>query len=190
LGMDIELSEERKIIKKAKQDPQVFGLLYDKYYQPIFGYVLRRTADVELAQDVTSQTFFKALKKLWQFRWQGVPFSSWLYRIASNEIANHFRKNNHYSVSLEKLAQKGFELSALSNPEQELIEAQKELQKHQEFLKIQEKIILLSPKYQEVIALRFFEKKKIKEIAQILDKKEGTVKSLLHRGLNRLRVLM
>ena len=67
------------------------------------------------------------------------------------------------------------------------MEAQEKLEKHQDFLKIQKEIVKLSIKYQEVITLRFFEKKKIKEIAKILDKKEGTVKSLLHRGLEKLR---
>lgn len=175
------------MIKEARHDPEAFGLLYDKYYQPIFSYILRRTADIELAQDICSNTFFKALKKLGQFQWQGVPFSAWLYRIASNEIANHFRKNKRPPVSLENLAQKGFVPAALSNPEQELIEAQEKLKNHQEFLGIQQKIILLSPKYQEVIGLRFFEKKKIKEICEILGKREGTVKSLLHRGLEKLK---
>jgi len=187
----MELSEEKEIIEKAKHNPEVFGLLYDKYYQPIFGYVLRRTASISETQDITSETFLKALKKLWQFRWQNVPFSAWLYRIANNEIANYFRKNKKHPISLDKLLEKkGVEPATLHNPETELLKAQEKLKKHQDFLKIQEKISKLSIKYQEVITLRFFEKKKIKEIAQILGKKEGTVKSLLHRGLERLKEMM
>ncbi|MFO7996514.1 MAG: sigma-70 family RNA polymerase sigma factor, partial [Dehalococcoidia bacterium] len=67
------------------------------------------------------------------------------------------------------------------------IEAQEELKQHQDFLKIQEKIVRLPAKYQEVIALRFFEQKQIKEMAEILGKKEGTIKSLLHRAVEKLR---
>ena len=182
----MDLFEEKEIIEKAKKNPEVFGLLYDKYYQPIFSYVLKRTANIELTQDLTSQTFFKALTKLGTFRWQNVPFSSWLYRIAGNEIVNHFRKNKYRVVSLEKIPT----LVSSSNPLTEIIKAENELEKQKDFLSIQEKISKLPFKYQEVITLRFFEKKKIKEISQILGKREGTIKSLLHRGLAKLKTFI
>jgi len=183
-------NEEKELIKKAQKEPEAFAELYDKYYPQIFGYILKRIADLEIAQDITSETFFKALKNLWKFRWKNISFSAWLYRIANNEIANYFRKNKKYSISLEKLKEKGFEPISLHNPEAEFLKAQEELKKHQDFLKIQEKISQLPIKYQEVITLRFFEKKKIKEIAEILGKKEGTIKSLLHRGLEKLKELV
>ncbi|MCD6233184.1 RNA polymerase sigma factor [bacterium] len=187
----MELSKEKELIKEAKKNPEVFGKLYEQHYSKIFGYILKRTADLEIAQDITSETFFKALKKLWQFRWRNISFSAWLYRIANNEIANYFRKNKNCSTSLDKLLEeKGFEPVTLHNPETEFLEAQEKLKKHQDFLEIQEKIFQLPIKYQEVITLRFFEKKKIKEIAEILGKKEGTIKSLLSRGLEKLRELI
>ena len=99
-------------------------------------------------------------------------------------------KNKKYSISLNELEEKGFEPITLHNPETEVLKAQEELKKHQDFLKIQEKISQLPIKYQEVITLRFFEKKKIKEISEILGKKEGTIKSLLSRGLEKLRELI
>ncbi len=182
----MELRKERELIKEAKKNPEIFGELYEQYYSKIFGYTLKRVANLEITQDITSETFFKALKKLWQFRWQNIPFSAWLYRIANNEIANYFRKNKYKPVSLEKIP----EPIAISNPSNEILEAEQELKRHQDFLMLQEKISKLPIKYQEVITLRFFEKKKIKEIAEILGKKEGTIKSLLHRGLKKLRGLM
>lgn len=179
----MNLDEERELIKKAKKDPEIFGELYDKHYPKIFGYVLKRVANLEIAQDVTSETFFKALKNLWRFRWRNIPFSAWLYRIANNEIANFFRKRKYKLISLEKIS----DPVAISNPSIEILKAEQELKKHQDFIEIQKEISKLQIKYQEVITLRFFEKKKIKEIAEILGKKEGTIKSLLHRGLERLR---
>jgi RNA polymerase sigma-70 factor (ECF subfamily) len=185
---DMDLSEEEELIKQAQRSPDAFARLYDQYYPRIFGYVLRRTANLEVAQDITSETFFKALKKLWQFQWRNISFSPWLYKIASNEINQHFRKAEYRkSVSLEELQEKGLELLASHDPESELIAAQEELQQHQDFLEIQAKIVRLPAKYQEVIALRFFEKKQIKEIAEILGKREGTIKSLLHRAVEKLR---
>jgi len=193
----MELRKEKELIKEAKKDPEVFGKLYDQHYSRIFGYVLRRTADLEIAQDITSETFFKALKGLWRFRWKDTfsvypvghrrcSFGAWLYRIANNEIANYFRKNKHKPVSLEKIS----EPIAVHNPEAEILEAEQELKKHQDFLKIQKEIFKLPIRYQEVITLRFFEKKKLKEISEILGKKEGTIKSLVYRGLEKLKNLI
>ena len=182
----MDLNEEKELIKQAQKDPEVFAKLYDEYYPKIFGYILKRVANFEIVQDIASETFFKALKKLWQFRWRNISFSAWLYRIANNEIANYFRKNKYKPVSLDKVP----EPIAVHNPEAEILEAEQELKKYQDFLKIQEKISKLPIKYQEVITLRFFEKKKIKEICEILGKKEGMVKSLLHRGIEKLRSLL
>jgi RNA polymerase sigma-70 factor (ECF subfamily) len=179
----MNLDEEKELIKRAKKDPDVFGKIYDEYYLKIFGYTLKRVANIDIAQDITSETFFKAFKNLWKFRWQNIPFSAWLYRIASNETANFFRKKGRKTISLEGIS----ELISDSNPFAEIVEAQEQLKRHKEFLDLQKKISTLSLKYQEVITLRFFEKKQIKEIGEILGKKEGTIKSLLHRGLDKLR---
>ena len=179
----MNLEEEKNLIKEAKRNPEVFGRLYDQHYPKIFGYVLKRTANLEIAQDITSEIFFKALKNLWQFRWRNIPFSSWLFRIANNEISNYFRKNKYKTVPLESIP----EPFAASNPSAEILEAEEELKRHQDFLTLQKEIFKLSVKYQEVVTLRFFDKKQIKEIAGILGKREGTIKSLLHRGLEKLR---
>lgn len=176
------LEEEKKLIQMARRDPQAFARLYDENYPRIFSYVLKRTADLDLAQDVVSETFVKALDNLWRFRWQNVSFASWLYRIAGNEIVNAWRKKKPVA-SLAALADPPFEKDLLG----EIMEAQARLADHQEFLNLQKQIRSLDTKYQAVIVLRFFEKKQLKEIAEILGKSEGTVKSLLHRGLKKLR---
>jgi len=184
----MDLDREKELVERAKNDTDAFGELYEQYYSQIFGYVLRRTASIETAQDVTSDVFFKALKNLGQFRWRDVPFSSWLYRIATHEIANYFRKSKHGQSCLEEVSNS----ISISSPsaETELLEAEAELKRHEDFLALHENICKLPAKYQEVITLRFFEKKRIKEVAEILGKREGTVKSLLHRSLEKLRKLM
>ncbi len=183
----MDLNEEKELIKSAQKDPEVFARVYDYYYPKIFGYVLKRTANLEIAQDIVAETFFKALNKLWQFRWRNISFSSWLYKIATNEINQYFRKGKYKSASLDELQEQGFEPVFLPNPETEMMEAQEKLKQHRDFLICQERISQLDIKYQEVITLRFFEQKQIKEISEILDKSEGTIKSLLHRGLEKLR---
>jgi RNA polymerase sigma-70 factor (ECF subfamily) len=185
----VDLDPEKELVERAKDDTEAFGELYDRYYTQIFGYVLRRTASIDIAKDVTSEVFFKALKNLRQFRWHGVPFSSWLYRIAGHEIANYFRENKQRLLSLEEISS-SISISNNSSAETALLEAEAELKRREEYLALHANISKLSIKYQEVITLRFFENKQLKEIGEILGKREGTIKSLLHRGLEKLRELM
>ena len=184
----MDLEREKALVLKAQEDVKAFGELYDEYYARIFNYVLRRTASVESAQDITSEVFFKALKNIKRFRWRGISLSSWLYRIATNETTNYFRNNRHAQCDVEAVSNNG----NIANPsiEAELITAEAELKRNEEFLALHQNIARLSVKYQEVLTLRFFENKPLREIGEILGKREGTVKSLLHRGLKQLKKLM
>jgi RNA polymerase sigma-70 factor (ECF subfamily) len=177
----MDIAQEKELVERARNDAIAFGELYDCYFSRIYGYILRRTANVQIAEDITSEVFLKVLKNLGKFRWRDVPFSSWLYRIASNEIANYFKKSGNGHVSLETVSP--------SLDDIELQNADAELKKYDEYIVLHENISKLSIKYQEVIVLRFFEDKQVKEIGEILGKSEGTVKSLLHRGLEKLAKL-
>ncbi len=184
----MDLERERELVERAKSSTEAFAELYDHYYPRLFGYVLRRTASVEIAQDVTSEVVFKAMKNLRQFHWRGLPFSSWLYRIATNEIANYYSKTKQERFSLEAVSDS---ISIDDCPaEADVLEAEADLIRYEEYLALYANISRLPIKYQEVITLRFFENKQINEIAQILGKREGTVKSLLHRALKKLGNLM
>jgi len=186
----MEPNREKELIEQTKSDPEAFGVIFDEYYPGIFGYVLRRTANVEAARDIAAETFSRAFRNLSRFRWKNISISSWLYRIASNEIANFFRHKKYEPESLDELREvAGFEHADSRNVLQEIQLAEQELERHQDFLKIQRLLRRLPTKYQEVIALRYFEEKKIKDIAAILGKNEGTVKSLISRGLEQLRIL-
>jgi len=185
-----DLENERKLAELAKSDPESFGRLYELNYDQIFAYVLKRTADTQVAQDITAETFFKALKNIQNFKWQNVPFSAWLYRIAINEINLWHRKGNYKAISLDSLKDKGFEPISDDDMEDELLRAQQSLESHEQYMLIQKELELIPAKYREVIALRFFAGKQLSEISQILGKPEGTVKSLLHRGLERLKKVL
>ena len=84
---DAELEEERQLILAAQQDRAAFAPLYERYVDRIFAYIYTLTRDRELAEDVTAATFAKGLEELPRFEWRGVPYSSWLYRVASNLVA-------------------------------------------------------------------------------------------------------
>jgi len=182
------LHDERDLIERAKKDPEAFGVFFERHYDAIFGYVLRRVGDWDLAKDVTSEVFLRALTNLWRFRWQGIPLSAWLYRIATNEINMVFRKGRRRALSLDALIEEsGFDPIDPKTVEAEKREAELKLREYDDFMRIRGKLAELSAPYQEVIALRYFERKSLKQIAEILGKKEGTLKSLLSRGLDRLR---
>jgi len=186
----VDLEKEKELVERAKKNSDAFGELYELHYQKIFNFVLSRTGEVAVAQDLTSETFLRALDKLWQFRWVNVPFSSWLYKIASNQINNFFRKGKTSPSSLDELYEvHSFEPPSEEDIHAELIEAQEIVQKHDEFLEVKNLLTKIPLKYQEVITLRYFDEKKVAEIAELLQKKEGTVRALLSRGLDRLEKL-
>ena len=185
----MDLEQEKQLVERAKNDTGAFGELYCRYYPRIFGYVLRRTANIGSTQDITSEVFFKAIKNIGKFQWREIPFSSWLFRIATHEISNYSRKKKHRLSSLEEISN-SIDIPDDSSVEDELIEAEAELKRYKEYLALHKHLSGLSIKYQEVISLRYFENKQLKEISEILGKQEGTVKSLLHRGLKKLRKLM
>lgn len=182
-----DLEAERQLIERAKNDASAFGEIFDMYYPAILNYVIRRTGNVAIAQDITSEVFISALNGLPKFKWQGVPISAWLYKIATNELRMHYRKSRH-TTSLDEMYETiGFEPVDDKDIEVELQAAQEHIERQRNFRRAQALIAQLPLKYQEVIALRFGEQKKIQEIAEILGKREGTIKSLLSRGLKRLR---
>lgn len=184
----MDLNQEKELIQKAKNDPIAFEKLYDQNYSKIFNYILKRVKNLEVAQDITSETFLKAFKGLWLFRFKNIPFSAWLYRIASNEISNYFKKGSYKTVSLDALLEeKGVEPRADNNIEEDLKIAEKIQEQNKAFYEIQTLIQKLPNKYQLLIHLRFFEKKTLKEISQIMNNRIGTVKSGLSRGLEKLK---
>jgi RNA polymerase sigma-70 factor, ECF subfamily len=185
----MEIQYEKDLVERAKNDPDAFSELFDFYYPKILNYSLRRLGNIDVSKDITSQVFFKVLNKLPKFTWD-ISFSSWVYKIATNEIYDFYRSPKNKVTSLEYLQTVGFEPEDLHDIETELIAAEQEVERHQLFLEVQKHLLQLDLSYQEIISLKYFEKKKIKEIAEITGKKEGTVKSLLSRGLEKLRSLM
>jgi len=185
----MDRAAEKQLVEKSRKDPEAFAELFEEYYPKILRYNLHRTANAEAARDITSEVFFKALKNLWQFRWIGASFSSWLYKIASNEVNQYFRSRKYEPVSLEQAIEENKmpELASQNDLEKEIAAAQAELDKNRDYAAIKGTLLALPEKYQEVLALRFLEQKKITEICEILGKKEGTIKSLLSRGIDLLK---
>ena len=184
----MELSQEQALLKQSQHNPEAFGLIFDEYYGKLFGYTIKRVGKVEVAEDIVSEAFFKAVKALSKFKWQNISVSSWLYKITTNEIKMWLRKKSNFHWSLEVLQEEvGFEPEGSSNLEEETIALQEQIEQEEQFKQVCAELQKLPIKYQEVISLRFFENKTTVEIAEILEKREGTVRSLLSRGIGKLR---
>ncbi len=177
---------ETELLNRIKQNPEEFSVFFKLYYKQIFGYIFRRTGDFDDTADIASNTFLNAFRHINNFNYKGISIKAWLYRIATNEVNLHFRhrkKNNSIFESMNNEDETLFS-KYISQDKEEL---EKELKKHEQFNTVLNSLKTLPLHYQEVIALRYFEGKSMREIVEILNIKEGTLKSLLSRGIEKLR---
>ena len=172
--------EENLIERAIRGRASAFGSLYD-YYQPkIFRFVLIKVGRREEAEDLTHEVFLSAWKNIEAYKNLGFPFSSWLYKIARNQIADHYRTTKN-EVRLENIDPEYFVAPA---------SVQIDLGEKMEMEKVRLAIAKLKPEYQDVIIMRFVEDVPIKETAAALDKSEGAIKLLQHRAIKELKKIL
>jgi RNA polymerase sigma-70 factor (ECF subfamily) len=167
-----ELEEERRLVDAARQDPRLFDSLYERYFYRVYRYALARTGDASMAEDVTSETFRRALQGLRRFEWRGVPFSAWLYRIAANSASNMRRGQ-----------------SALTELPDDRPDAANDFSQVEERVELYSLVEQLPEDQQRVIVLRFVEEKRLSEVAAAMGRSEGAIKQLQFRALRSLREL-
>lgn len=182
------LDQEQEILKNLSHHPERFGEIFDAYYDTILQYTLKRIEDSNIALDITSEIFLKAIRNIDTFTWRWISISHWLYRIANSEIALYFRKSVYQTDSLDELCELyGFEAQSENDIEQEYRDIETEMETMEHMKIARTSLLELPVKYQEVISLRFLEEKSIREIATIIDAPEWTVKSLISRGIEKLQ---
>ena len=173
---EAEILQEYEILDRARKNPQAFGELYEKYFDRIFNFVYRQTNDEDLTPDLTSQSFFIALKNVDRYQFRGVPFSAWLYKIATNEVNKHYRKKKQTKVfSIEEVRIMELMKQADEEYNEEIV------------IRLMNYLKELPTDMLQVLELRFFEDKDFKEIAFILDITESGAKMRTYRALDRLR---
>ena len=173
---DTELGREAEQILAAKANPKKFKVLYEKYFKRIFLFIQHKTGDSQLAADITSEVFLKALSKLQGFRFRNVPFSAWLYRIAINEVYQFYRKNQ--KVRKVVIDDRMLQMLADDVEENGLVE---------KVSKLEWVLQKLSHKEVQLIELRYYEGHSFKEVANILNIKENNAKVKVHRLLKKLK---
>ena len=171
-----EKQKEPEIIAAAKADPKNFAPLYEKHYEQIFRFIIQRINDRDTALDITSQVFLKAMCNLNRYEYKGVPFSSWLYRIAYNEIISFIKENEEKrSVNVNS--------ADVLNMADEIETGNKE----QLYEKLLDMIGDLPEEELQLVEMRFFEKRSFKEIGEILEITENNAKVKVYRTLEKLK---
>ncbi len=175
---------EHEQIKKAQHNVTDFAPLYDSYFLAIFNYVLKRVQDEHRAAEITSDIFAKALFKISTYNFKGLPFSSWLYRIARNQIIDFYRKdksNKYLQVSEQ-------ELNYLA--ENSVKEINTEMDRENKTKQLVLALGKLSDENIELIELKFFENRSYKEIAAIINTNENNARVKTNRALAKLKDLI
>jgi len=168
----------RQLVDRAQQgDRDALEELYLIHFDRIYSYLHMTVGNKHDAEDLTTQTFLKMLESIGKFRWQSAPFSAWLFRIAHNLSMDHFRSRRRWQPEEEVPEPIGSE-----EPSAEL-EAMQSIGR-QSMLELIDK---LSPEQQQVLTLKFVFNFANADVAKILDKTEGAIKSLQHRALASLQ---
>jgi len=168
--VDVKTDDERLLIEAAQADPARFVELYDRNVDRVYAYVSRRAGSRSVAEDVTSEVFEQALTNLRKFEWRGVPFAAWLFRIAANALADHWKRQGRDSHELP--------------PE---IPDEREHQDLERRLGLFQLVDRLPDAQRQVIQMRFVEDRSIREVAVALDRSEGAIKQLQLRAIDTLR---
>ena len=175
------LDGEKSIVESAVRGvSSAFGLLYDHYQPKIYRFVLIKVSQREEAEDITHQVFLHAWQNIHSYADLGFPFSSWLYRIARNQVIDHYRTKKH-DVSLTELDAQTMHDGSHAGSAAE---------KNFELDRIRQALSQLKPEYQDVILMRFVEDLSIKETAAGLQKTQGAVKLMQYRALKQLKAIL
>lgn len=173
---DKEKHIELNYIQKAKEDKTQFGFLYEKYFQQLFIFIFKKVQNEDISGDICSKTFMKAMMNIDKYEDRGFPFSSWLYRIASNEVNLYFRaqkKDITIQINENQVSVIAQEIN-LDNNEEQL---------HLILSKLQE----LPLEKSQLIEMRFFEELSFKEIGSIFDITEASAKMRVYRVIESLK---
>ena len=167
---------ERQLAERAaKRDRQAFGKLYDLYVDKIYKYIFYKSGRTDEAEDLTAQVFLKAWEAIGNYRWEGYPFSTWLYRIAHNMMIDYYRTHRE-TFPLDTARTKEstidpFQAAERASSSEQIREALKHLTNDQ----------------QRVITLRFLEGYSTAEVAAIMEKDPDAIRALQHRALRALQ---
>jgi RNA polymerase sigma-70 factor, ECF subfamily len=172
------LQDEESLVRRAQQrDTEAFSLLYEAYFDKIYRYIVLRVRNETEAEDMTQQVFTKMLQSISSYKMKGVPFSSWIYRIAHNQVVDFLRQQNKKAtVDID-----GIPLPDMGEDPQQVMEQKVDIEQ------LKQAVRTLTTAQQEVLSLRFTGELSIAQCAHIMGKNEGAIKALQHSAVLALR---
>jgi RNA polymerase sigma-70 factor (ECF subfamily) len=171
---EAELEEERLLVEAAQRDRAAFDKLYDRYFDQIYSYVYYHCGNREQAEDITAATFQRGLEDLPNFHWRGVPYSAWLYRVASRLLSRDRRRPAWLELQEDRVGE------AADEPDTAWL-------RREESTELHDAIRGLPPDQRQAILLRFFAGMRNKEVGKVMNRSEGAVKLLVFRAVSNLR---
>lgn len=171
----MEIDEKEIVADCQKGNVDDFGFLYDKYVRKIYRYIYYKTQHKETAEDLTSQTFMKALEKISGFSGERSSFSTWLYAIARNNVIDFYRTNKN-NLDIDDV----WDLSDKTDIARDM-DTRSKLQNVEKYLKE------LKSEHREIVILRVWEEMSYKEIAEITGKSEASCKMMFFRVIKDLK---
>jgi len=174
-GVFMPQNERTLIERAARRDQHAFSQLYSMYFDKIYSYLYYKTMRRDEAEDLTAIVFMKAWESIEKFKWQGYPFSTWLYRIAHNQLVDHYRTRRE-TLSLDTIEVEENGVDPLDAVERAWL-----------LLQIRGALKHLTAEQQRVVTLRYFEGYSIGEIAAIMNKAPDAVRAMQHRALRVLQ---
>jgi RNA polymerase sigma-70 factor, ECF subfamily len=170
------------LVERAQDgETEAFGQLYDQYSDTVYRYIYYRVGSRATAEDLTSETFLRALRRIGTFTWQGRDFGAWLVTIARNLVADHFKSSR---FRLEVTTGEMLDANEVErSPEDSVLESLSSAT-------LLETVRKLNPQQQECVTLRFLQGLSVAETARIMGKNEGAIKTLQYRAVRTLARLL
>jgi RNA polymerase sigma-70 factor, ECF subfamily len=167
---------EQKLIQNAQKNPKHFQKIYELYFEKVFRYFIARTGNTQLSEDLTSQTFLRVLTNLRKYKYEGIPFGGWLFRIAHNLLIDEFRrKAKNSEIDLENL----------------VVVSEENIPEKTSNRLLYEKITGLLENFpreeREILLLKIITDLKFSDIARVIGKNENTVKTKYFRTFKSLK---
>ncbi|MFF4481198.1 ECF subfamily RNA polymerase sigma factor, BldN family [Streptomyces sp. NPDC001520] len=181
-GADSDSRRMMDLVERAQSgEAEAFGRLYDQYADTVYRYIYYRVGGKATAEDLTSETFLRALRRIGTFTWQGRDFGAWLVTIARNLVADHFKSSR---FRLEVTTGEMLDANEVErSPEDSVLESLSNAALLQAVRK-------LNPQQQECVTLRFLQGLSVAETARVMGKNEGAIKTLQYRAVRTLARLL